>query len=157
MNLRQLAATAARIARDVIAVVAEAPAVHRELQQRRTEQAATIARIPAPLTADDVKGEVPDVEEIEQAAREFEQARVNGNAAARIKRAAEKILGRTPDGVHGQVTVERFESSRLVADLDAIKAIFASRGLGDVPMKRCAASLTLTWAQESAENLLRAA
>lgn len=48
------------------------------------------------------------------------------------------------------MTVERFESSRQVADLEAIKAVFAAHGLGDVPMKRCAPSLTITIAETAA-------
>lgn len=140
-----LGRTVARIVRDV----AEAPAVARELRQRRAAQAET-ARTPAPLSADDIKGTVPDVADIETAARAYEQARTETNAAARTKRNAEKTLKRTPDGQYGTVTVERFESSRQVADMDAIKALLAEHGLGEVPMKTCSASLVLTFAAELA-------
>jgi hypothetical protein len=140
--------TIARIVRDVT----EAPAVARELRQRRTAQTVQSAK-PAPLTADDIKGEVPEVADIEIAARFYEAAREDGNAASRLKRRAEKVLGKTPDGVYGAVTVERFESSRKVADLDAIKAIFAANGLGDIPMKTCSASLVLTWSEAAADYM----
>jgi hypothetical protein len=103
---------------------------------------------PAPLT--EVKGEVPAVADIEDAARAYEQARTDTNAAARVKRGALKTLDRTPDGEYGAVTVERYESSRLVADLDAIKALLKEHGLGEVPMKTCSPSLTITFAEEVA-------
>lgn len=142
--IRRITGTITRIAREV----ADAPRVHRELRQHRTAQAGP-ARTPAPLTADQVKGEVPEVADIEAAAQLYEQAKQQTNAGARLKRQAEKTLKHTPDGQYGQATVERFESSRQVADLDTIKAIFAEHGLGQVPMKRCAPSLTITWAVES--------
>lgn len=144
---KAITATARRIAQDVV----DAPRVHRELRQHRTAEASP-ARVPAPLAAEDITGEPPTVAEIEAAAADYEQARTETNAAARLKRTAEKILKRTPDGVHGAVTVERFESSRQVADLDAIRAIFEANGLGDVPMKRCAPSLTIAIAAEHAEH-----
>jgi hypothetical protein len=143
MNLlRQITGAVARIARDV----ANAPRVTRELRERRAEP----ARTPAPLSADDINGQVPEAADIETAAHVYERARTDTNAAARLKRSAEKILRRTPDGSYGAVTVERFESSREVADLDAIKALLDQHGLGDIPMKRCAPSLTITWVQEQA-------
>lgn len=142
----RIARTLTRIAARVIRDVADAPRVARELRAIRAEQ----RHVPAPLTVDDITGDVPDVETIEAAAKEYEQARQATNAAARIKRAAEKILKRTPDGVYGRVSVERFESSRLVADLDRIREIFKAHGLGEPPMKRCAPSLTLTWIEEIA-------
>jgi hypothetical protein len=132
-----------RVAHDVV----DAPRVRRELRQHRAAQTSP-ARVPAPLIAEDIAAEPPTVAEIETAARDYEQARAETNAAARLKRTAEKILKRTPDGVHGTVTVERFESNRQVADLDAIRAIFEANGLGEVPMKRCSPSLTITFAAE---------
>jgi hypothetical protein len=103
--------------------------------------------VPAPLTQ--VKGPVPSVDAIQAAAAAYEKARVDTNAAARAKKGALKTLDRTPDGSYGLVTVERFESSRLVADLDAIRELLELHGLGDVPMKTCAASLTITIAAEA--------
>jgi hypothetical protein len=132
--------------RQVVRTVAEAPRVHREVGRHRAGRVQG-ARVPAPLAAEDVTGTVPEVVDIEQAARDFERARVRTNEAARLKRAAEKTLKRTPDGVYGAATVERFESSRQVADLEEIRAVFAAHGLGDVPMKRCAPSITITIAE----------
>jgi hypothetical protein len=103
--------------------------------------------VPAPLTQ--VKGPVPSVDAIQAAAVAYEQARVDTNAAARAKKGALKTLDRTPDGVYGPVTIERFESSRLVADLDAIRELLELHGLGEMPMKTCAASLTITIAAEA--------
>lgn len=137
-----ITSTVARIVRDV----AEAPRVSRELRQRRATETAK----PAPLAAEDVKGEVPEVADIETAARVYDKARNQTNAAARLKRSAEKVLKRTPDGQYGGVVVERFESSREVADLDAIRAVFKAHGLGEVPMKRCAPSLAISWAEQAA-------
>ncbi len=107
-------------------------------------------KVPAPLAVEDVK-QVPAVEAIEEAARSYDQARLSLNAATRTKNKAAKVLAETPDGTYGTVTVERFESSRQVADLDAIAAIFEANGLGPVPMKTCAASLTLTFAEAAVQ------
>lgn len=116
-------------------------------------------KAPKPLLVEDIKGAVPSVDVIEKAARSYEAARIEGNAAERIKNKAKKVLAETPDGTYGLVTVERFASSRQTADLDAIRAIFAEHGLGDVPMKTNAASITLTFAEANApahEQLLAA-
>jgi len=102
--------------------------------------------VPAPLVT---TAAAPAIADIETAARAYDQARLDTNAAARVKRNAEKVLKRTPDGVYGSVTVERFESSRQVADLDAIQALLDLHGLGEMPMKTCAPSLTLTFAAEA--------
>lgn len=102
--------------------------------------------VPAPLTQ--IKGAVPSVDTIQAAARAYEKARLDYNTAARAKKGALKTLDRTPDGSYGLVTVERFESSRLVADLDAIAELLAAYGL-EVPMKTCAPSLTITFAAEA--------
>ncbi len=107
-------------------------------------------KIPAPLSVEDVK-QVPAVEAIEQAARDYDQARLSLNAATRTKNKAAKVLAETPDGTYGAVTVERFQSSRQVADLDAIRALFEAHGLGDVPMKTCAPSISLTFAEAAAQ------
>ena len=101
-------------------------------------------KVPAPLAVEDVK-QVPAVGTIEQAARDYDQARLSLNAATRTKNKAAKVLAQTTDGIYGAVTVERFQSSRQVADLDAIRALLEANGLGDVPMKTCAPSITLTF------------
>jgi hypothetical protein len=148
MNLiARLTGTVARIVRDVAEVVTEAPAIHRELRQRRAAATTTTERIPAPLT--EVDGEVPSVEAIEKAARMHEEAREATNSGGRLKRAADKVLKRVPDGVYGLATIQRFESSRQTADLDAIKALLELHGLGELPMKTCAPSLVITLAEES--------
>lgn len=149
MNLiARLARTAARVARDL----AEAPAVARQLRTLRTQATPpALTRVPAPLAADDITGDLPDVADIEAAARQYEAAKQATNAAARTKRKAEKVLKRTPDGVYGSVVVERFESSRRTVDLDAVRALFAAHGLGDVPMKTCAPSLIVTFTEQAAD------
>lgn len=115
------------------------------------EQAAPVeAKTPAPLAVEDIRGEVPSVEAIEKAAKSYDKARIEGNAAERVKNKAKKILAETPDGTYGLVTVERFASSRQTADLDAIRAIFEANGLGPVPMKANAPSVTLTFAEADA-------
>ncbi|RKS10016.1 hypothetical protein DFP74_5762 [Nocardiopsis sp. Huas11] len=146
MNLfTRIASTATRVIRDV----AQAPAVARQLAELRTTSPATR---PAPRTVhvDIDPANTPDLEDIALAAKEFEAARTEANAAARLRRRAEKVLRRTPSGTHGAVTVERVESSRQTADLDAIRALFAAHGLGDVPMKQCAPSIVVTFADDQA-------
>lgn len=152
MNLiARLARAAARVIRDV----ADAPAVARQLRTLRAQAETprpTLERVPAPLTAEDIADELPEVADIEEAARIYEQARQDANAAARAKRKAEKVLRRTPDGVYGSVTVERFESSRRTVDLDAVRALFAAHGLGDVPMRPCSPSLVITLTEQATET-----
>src|SRR5690554_4276803 len=86
MNLiARLARAAARVIRDV----AEAPAVARQLRTLRAQAETprpTLERVPAPLTAEDIADELPDVADIEEAARIYEQARQDANAAARADR-----------------------------------------------------------------------
>ncbi|WP_053619731.1 hypothetical protein [Nocardiopsis sp. NRRL B-16309] len=143
----KLFAQVTRIVRDV----AQAPQVARQLRQLRTEQATPPAPARKVVEVEVDPNNVPDVADIEAAARKFEQARTEANAAARLKRQADRILKRTPSGVHGTVTVERVESSRQTADLDTIRALFAAHGLGDVPMKTCAPSIVVTLADERAD------
>ena len=110
------------------------------------------AKTPTPAAAAGQRNaDLPEVGEIEEAARLLEQAREQANAAARAKRKAEKVLSRVPDGTYGAVQIERVDSGRQTADLDAIRAIFAEHGLGEVPMKPCAPSLVITWAAEAAD------
>lgn len=145
-----------RIARTVALIAA--PRVARDLERLRgLRQVPAVAAVattttpttsaPAPKVA--IKGEAPEVEDIQAAARLYDQAREQANAAARTKRKAEKTLKGVADGTYGCVTIARVESTRQTADLDAIRAIFAEQGLGEVPMKTCAPSLTITWADET--------
>lgn len=100
---------------------------------------------PAGMFADD---EMPPLADIEAAAAKFLDASEAGRAADRVKRASRKILDRLPAGRYGLVQVERVENAREVADLEAIRAIFAANGLGEVPMKRTAPSLKVAFAAE---------
>lgn len=109
-----------------------------------TPAATATTTTPAPTPA-----EIPTLDEVQAAAHLYDQAREQPNTAARTKRRAEKVLKTIPDGTYGPVTITRVSSGRQVADLDAIRAIFAAHGLGDLPMKACAPSLTITWAAES--------
>lgn len=87
--------------------------------------------------------ELPAVELIEAAAREFDRAADQARRADRGKRAARKILDRLPAGTYGGWLVERVPSARQTADLDAIRATYKRLGLGAVPMKTSAPSLKL--------------
>ena len=87
--------------------------------------------------------ELPAVELIEAAAREYNRAADQARRADRGKRAARKILDRLPAGTYGGWLVERVPSARQTADLDAIRAIFKANNLGPVPMKGSAPSLKL--------------
>lgn len=140
MNLfTRITATATRVIRTVV----EAPAVSRQLAElRNTTPATTPATRLVEVDID--LNDVPAVADIEAAAKDFETARQEANAAARLRRRADRVLKRVPNGTHGTVTVQRVESSRQTADLDAIKAVFAELGR-DVPMKTCSPSITLTW------------
>lgn len=103
------------------------------------EQAATVeAPDPAGLYEAD---EMPAVETIEAAAREYERAADQARRAGRGKRAAKKVLDRLPAGVYGTWRVFRTPSSRQTPDLAEITRIFKAHGLGPVPMKSCAPSL----------------
>jgi hypothetical protein len=112
---------------------------------RETVAAATEEQAGPVLAADpaDVYGEdeMPTAEEIEAAAVSYAKAMDQARAGDRGKRAARKLLDRLPAGLYGRWAVSRVESSRQVADLDAIRAIFKAHGLGPVPMKTPAPSL----------------
>ncbi|MHA6761842.1 hypothetical protein [Streptacidiphilus sp. PAMC 29251] len=120
------------------AVVAE---LRGPIAQQGTQVDVEPAEDPADLfTADDM----PAVDLVEAAAREFHRAADLARRADRGKRAARKVLDRLPAGTYGAWLVERIPSTRQTADLDEIRAIFKANGLGPVPMKTSAASLKLT-------------
>lgn len=111
-----------------------------EIRGPVAQQATQPAEDPADVfTAEDM----PAVDDIEAAAREYNRAADQARRADRGKRAARKILDRLPAGTYGSWLVERIESNRQTADLDAIRAIFKANGLGPVPMKTSAPSLKL--------------
>lgn len=103
---------------------------------------AEAATVEAPEPAD-VYGpdELPAVETIEAAAREYERAADQARRADRGKRAAKKVLDKLPSGVYGTWRVFRTPSSRQTPDLAEITRIFKANNLGPVPMKPCAPSL----------------
>ncbi|MFF2511703.1 hypothetical protein [Streptomyces sp. NPDC058086] len=108
-----------------------------------------------PVTAPDPAGlyeadELPAVETIEAAAREFERAADQARRADRGKRAAKKVLDRLPSGIYGTWRVFRTPSSRQTPDLAEITRIFKANNLGPVPMKACAASLKVEAVDEPA-------
>jgi hypothetical protein len=88
--------------------------------------------------------EMPAVADIEAAARTFNDAADQARRADRGKRAARKILDRLPVGTYGNWAVDRVDSSRQTADLDAIRKLFKQHGLGPVPMKQSAPSLKVS-------------
>jgi len=96
---------------------------------------------PADLYTED---ELPELADIEAAAREYERAAIEARRADRGKRAARKVLDRLPVGLYGGWLVSRKPAARKVADLEEITRIFKAHGLGPVPMKTCAPSLTVT-------------
>ena len=130
-------------ARDAVrSVVAPAALVTAQAAQAPTEPVTT----PDPdglYTADDM----PDVEIIEAAAREYERATIEARRADRGKRAARKVLDRLPVGLYSGWLVSRKDSTRKVADLEEITRIFKAHGLGPVPMRHCAPSLVVARAE----------
>lgn len=135
INLLTLARRTASTARAVTLSVVNPAA----LFQQPTEAAPVeLVAEPADLYTED---EMPVVEDIEAAAREFDRAADQARAADRGKRAARKILDRLPAGLYGAWNVERIPSNRQTADLDAIRATYKRLGLGPVPMKASAPSL----------------
>ncbi|MEU5339338.1 hypothetical protein AB0H18_00530 [Streptomyces sp. NPDC020766] len=124
------------VADAVRSVVAPATLV----EQTETSTAVTTVEAPDPagvLTAD----ELPPVEQIETAAREYERAADQARRADRGKRAAKKVLDKLPAGIYGGWKVFRTPSSRQTPDLAAITETYKRLGLGPVPMKPCAPSL----------------
>lgn len=108
--------------------------------QADTSTVVTTVEVPDPadvLAAD----ELPPVETIEAAAREYERAADQARRADRGKRAAKKVLDKLPAGIYGGWKVFRTPSSRQTPDLAEITRIFKAHNLGPVPMKDCAPSL----------------
>ena len=125
--------------------------------------AVTPAAFPAPVTtapaveqlAEDpadvfAAEEMPALSDIAAAAEKYMRAAEQARTADRAKRAARKLLDRLPAGRYGAWQVEYVDNAREVADLDAIRAIFAAHNLGDVPMRPCAPSLKVAVAAELA-------
>ncbi len=139
-RLRRGTSTARHILRGLLApvpaarptVAASAPVVQQEMVPD-----------PAGLFAPD---EMPPLADIEAAAEKFLTASEQARTADRVKRGARKILDRLPAGRYGMWNVTRVDNAREVADLDAIRAVFAAHGLGEVPMKSCAPSLKVEFA-----------
>nr|WSY53832.1 hypothetical protein OG999_29435 [Streptomyces sp. NBC_00886] len=105
-------------------------------------QQADVEVVEAPDPADVLDAdELPEVETIEAAAREYERAADQARRADRSKRAARKVLDKLPAGLYGTWRVFRTPSSRQTPDLAAITATYKRLGLGAVPMKACAPSL----------------
>jgi hypothetical protein len=98
----------------------------------------TTAPDPADVYGD---AELPEVDTIETAAREYERAADQARRADRGKRAAKKVLDKLPAGIYGGWKVFRTPSSRQTPDLAEITRIFKANNLGPVPMKPCAPSL----------------
>jgi hypothetical protein len=98
----------------------------------------TTAPDPADVYGD---AELPEVDTIETAAREYERAADQARRADRGKRAAKKVLDKLPAGIYGGWKVFRTPPSRQTPDLAAITATYKKLGLGPVPMKSCAPSL----------------
>jgi hypothetical protein len=105
-------------------------------------EAPTVAEVEAPGPAGLYEAdEMPAVEAIEAAAREYERAADQARRADRGKRAAKKVLDKLPAGIYGSWKLFRTPSSRQTPDLAAITATYKRLGLGPVPMKACAPSL----------------
>ncbi|MER7309936.1 hypothetical protein [Streptomyces griseoluteus] len=117
---------------------AVADTVRETVAASEVEAGPVLAADPTDVYTDD---EMPTEEEIEAAAVSYEKALDQARAGDRGKRAARKLLDRLPGGIYGRWVVSRVQSSRQVADLDAIRAIFKEHGLGPVPMKTPAPSL----------------
>nr|WP_248296643.1 hypothetical protein [Streptomyces sp. S1D4-11] len=128
----------ARTVRGILGTVADAV--------RSIVAPASLVEPPAAETAPDpadvlAADELPPVEQIEAAAREYERAADQARRADRGKRAAKKVLDKLPAGIYGGWKVFRTPSSRQTPDLAEITRIFKANNLGPVPMKPCAPSL----------------
>ncbi|MFJ2440494.1 hypothetical protein ACIOWG_08520 [Streptomyces sp. NPDC087658] len=93
------------------------------------DQAETaIVEAPNPAGLDEVD-EIPPVEQIEAAAREYERAADQARRTDRGKRAAKKVLKRLPACTHRTWRVFRIPSSLQAPDLAEITRIFKAHGL----------------------------
>mgnify|MGYP001095778344 CR=1 FL=1 len=102
--------------------------------------------------------EPPTAEEIAEAAEAHEAARLVYNEGSRGKRAARKVLDRTPTGTYAGWLVTWVQSSRREWDRDAIAAVFAELGR-PIPTKPTAPQLKLSRVEQddqAAEELLAA-
>jgi hypothetical protein len=95
------------------------------------------------FTRSNAKADVA-TQEIEDAAARYMQASDLARSADRTKRAARKLLDLVPAGRYGPYRVERAPSGRETVDLEAVRKVFATYGLGPVPMKVSADSLKVT-------------
>jgi len=131
------------IARDAIRSVVTPAALVRQQAEQAPAEPITVPDPDGLYTTDDM----PDVEIIEAAARTYDRAVVEARRADRGKRAAKKLLDRLPAGLYGTWAISRKESTRKVVDLEAVAATYKRLGLGPVPMKVCAASLVVAYAE----------
>ncbi|WP_329340766.1 hypothetical protein OG252_33325 [Streptomyces sp. NBC_01352] len=138
-NVRGLLGTVAAAVRSVIAPAA--------LVEQLADKEPATAPDPAGLYE---ASEIPAVETIEAAAREYERAVDQARRADRGKRAAKKVLDRLPSGIYGTWRVFRTPSSRQTPDLAEITATYKRLGLGPVPMKACAPSLKVEAVEQPA-------
>lgn len=133
MNARRLFRTVTRTVTDAV---------------RSVIAPAALVRSTAPAVADPegvfTAEEMPSPEVIEATAADYSAAADSARAADRSKRKARKMLDRLPAGLYGTWLVERVESSRQTADLEAIRATYQAHGLGEVPMRSVAPSLRIT-------------
>lgn len=102
-------------------------------------------------TVEPVLSGVPAVEDIEAAADAYHRAAELARQADRSKRAAKKVLDALPLGRYGSWLISRKPSTRQTPDLAAIVAIFEAHGLGPVPMRAVADSLTVSRCEPPAE------
>lgn len=143
-TVRGLIGVIAGVAADAVrSVIAPASLVEQPADDTAVVEAPDPADV---LTAD----ELPPVEAIESAAREYERAADQARRADRGKRAAKKVLDKLPAGVYGAWKVFRTPSSRQTPDLAAITATYKQLGLGPVPMKPCAPSLKVELVETAA-------
>ncbi|WP_340564479.1 hypothetical protein [Streptomyces sp. GSL17-111] len=142
-RIARRAARAARVLTDAVRCVAAPSALVRD-------QAPASVPDPADVLSPQEAAEL--AEEIEAAATAYAEATDLARAGDRGKRRARKLLDRAPSGRYGAALVERVRSSRQTPDLDAIRATYARLGLGEVPMRPCAASLRVTLAEAPADT-----
>ncbi|MFE2684005.1 hypothetical protein [Streptomyces mirabilis] len=133
--------TSPRTARTVRAMIGTvADAVRSVIAPASLAETPAVETVPDPVDAL-AADELPPVESIEAAAREYERAADQARRADRGKRAAKKVLDKLPAGIYGGWKVFRTPSSRQTPDLAEITRIFKANNLGPVPMKACAPSL----------------